>query len=73
MGLGRLLSIAASTITLTAENIGESLSRIRVKHLHSWVNRHIRPGTHVARMEDLIEPNDGTKLAQSPTIAILSF
>lgn len=62
---GQILSIAASTVKLSAQTLLESLRRCRLAHVQSWLLKNIGPGTHVARNEDLSDPGHGTKLAQS--------
>ncbi len=62
---GQFLSIAASTIELSGASLRESLKRCRIKHLRDWVKTKIVPGIHVARKEDLVDPDFGTKLAQA--------
>ena len=60
----QILSLAAITATLTATSLLDSLKRCRLSHVRSWINEHIKAGIHVARREDLTDPDKGTKLAQ---------
>jgi hypothetical protein len=62
---GQILSIAASTVKLSAQTLLESLRRCRLAHVQTWLLKNIGPGIHVARSEDLSDPGCGTKLAQS--------
>ena len=62
---GQILSIATSTIELSATTLRESLKRCRIKHVKAWVKENIIPGIHVARAEDLPDPTPGAKLAQT--------
>jgi hypothetical protein len=61
---GQILSIAASTVKLSAQTLLESLRRCRLAHVDTWLQNNLRPGIHVARREDLSDPTLGTKLAQ---------
>ena len=70
---GQILSIAASTIELSAETLRESLQRCRIKHVKAWVKDNVTPGVHLARGEDLVPPPQGTKPAQAEFAAIPNF
>jgi len=65
---GQILSIAASTVKFSVTTLAESLRRCRIGHVQAWLKDKIQPGIHVARREDLSDPESGTKLAQ-PQIA----
>lgn len=64
---GQILSIAASTMTLSAQALTESLGRCRIFHVQAWLKEHLKAGIHTARNEDLTDPGMGTKLAQTAT------
>lgn len=70
---GQILAIAASTVDLSITALRVSLSRCRIKNLRSWIKDHIATGIHVARREDLQDPDDGTKVAQCQIAAIPTF
>lgn len=70
---GQILSIAASTVKLSAQTLGESLRRCRLAHVQSWLRKNIGPGIHVARSEDLSDPGHGTNLAQSEIVPTPTF
>lgn len=70
---GQILSIAASTVDFGIETLRESLKRVRIKHLRSWVNEHITTGIHVVRREDLSDPDYGINPAQTYNASIPSF
>ena len=53
---GQILSIAASTATLSARTLAESLRRCRIFHVKTWLKENIKTGIHVARREDLAAP-----------------
>ena len=61
---GQILSLAASTVKLSAATLLESLRRCRIGHLRDWLKKNIQPGIHVARREDLSAPDAGTNFAQ---------
>lgn len=61
---GQILSIAASTVNLSASVLRDVLKRCRIGHVQAWVKTNIKAGIHAARGEDLSEPEDGTKVAQ---------
>lgn len=61
---GQILSIAASTVNISANALLESLRRCRIGHVQAWLKENIQAGIHVARCEDLSDPVDGTKPAQ---------
>jgi len=62
---GQILSIAASTVKFNATSLVESLRRCRIGHVHAWLKDNIQAGIHVARREDLADPEIGTNLAQT--------
>lgn len=62
---GQILSLAASTIQLSASKLREALQRCRMGHLRAWLTSNIGPGIHVARREDLTTQENGKKLAQA--------
>lgn len=62
---GQILSIAASTVNITASVLGETLRRCRIAHVQAWLKMNIKAAIHVDRGEDLSDPGDGTKLAQA--------
>lgn len=66
---GQILSIAASTVKLSAETLAQSLQRCRLCHVRAWLKANIKSGIHVARRQDLSDPENGTKLAQSEIAA----
>jgi hypothetical protein len=70
---GQILSIAASTVKLSTQTLWESLRRCRLAHVQSWLQNNIGPGIHVARSEDLSDPDHGTKLAQSTVVPTPTF
>lgn len=70
---GQILSIAASTVKLSVQTLLESLRRCRLAHVHTWLLNNIRPGIHVARSEDLSDPERGINLAQSQIAATPAF
>jgi hypothetical protein len=70
---GQILSIAASTVKLSVTTLAESLRRCRIGHLQAWLKDKIQPGIHVARREDLLDPEEGTKLAQKQVAASPAF
>ena len=53
---GQILSIAASTMRLSARTLSESLRRCRLAHVQAWLKENIKPGIHIARREDLKTP-----------------
>jgi len=61
---GQILSIAASTVKFSATSLVESLRRCRLGHVQAWLKGNIQSGIHVARRDDLLDPKNGTKLAQ---------
>jgi hypothetical protein len=69
----QILALAASTATLTATSLLNSLKRCRISHVKSWVREHIKEGIHVARREDLVDSQEGTKAAQRAAAASPSF
>ncbi len=62
---GQILSMAASTVSLSARTLIESLRRCRLSDVQAWLNENIKAGIHIARREDLKNPGTGTKLAQT--------
>lgn len=62
---GQILSLAASTVTLGARTLTESLRRCPIFHVRAWLKENIKAGIHAARSEDLTTPECGTKLAQA--------
>jgi len=70
---GQILSIAASTVKFSVATLAESLRRCRIGHVQTWLKDQIQPGTHIARREDLSDPEAGTKLAQTQITAISTF
>lgn len=70
---GQILSIAASTVNITASVLSDSLRRCRIAHVQSWLKKNIQAGIHVARREDLSERSDGTKLAQTKIATTPTF
>ena len=70
---GQILSIAASTVKFSATTLAESLRRCRIGHVQAWLKDKIQPGIHVARREDLSDPEVGTKLAQPQIAATPTF
>jgi Zn-dependent M32 family carboxypeptidase len=70
---GQILSLAASTASLNAPALCDMLRRCRISDVQSWLQEKIKAGIHVARREDLIEPNCGTKLAQPKNAATPTF
>jgi len=70
---GQILAIAASTANITASVLLGSLRRCRIAHVHSWLKENIQAGIHVARGEDLSDPECGTKLAQTTVAATPTF
>jgi len=69
----QILSIAASTVKLSATALAESLRRCRIGNVKAWIKDNIQPGIHVPRREDLTDPERGTKLAQLPSASIPTF
>jgi hypothetical protein len=70
---GQILSIAASTVNITASVLLGSVRRCRIAHVQSWLKQNIPAGIHVARGEDLSEPSDGIKLAQTEIATTPAF
>ncbi len=70
---GQILSIAASTMKLSAQALLESLRRCRLAHVQTWLQKNIGSGIHVARGEDLSDRGLGTELAQSPIVPTPAF
>ncbi len=70
---GQILSIAASTVKFSVTALAESLHRCRIGHVQAWIKDRIQPGIHVARREDLSDPEDGIKLAQLQIAATPAF
>lgn len=70
---GQILSIAASTVKLSAQTLWESLRRCRLAHVQTWILKNIKPGIHVARSEDLSDPNRGTQIAQTQIATTPAF
>jgi hypothetical protein len=70
---GQILSIAASTMKFSATALADSLRRCRIGHVQTWLKDNIQSSIHVARREDLSDPERGTKLAQSEAAAIPTF
>jgi hypothetical protein len=70
---GQILSIAASTVTFSVTTLAESLRRCRIGHVQAWLKDKIQPGIHVARREDLLDPERGTKPAQLQVAATPTF
>ena len=70
---GQILSIAASTVKLSAERLCDSLRRCRLFHVQTWLKENIKTGIHVARSEDLLDPGKGTKLAQTAIATTPNF
>ncbi len=70
---GQILSIAASTVKLSAQTLLESLRRCRLSHVQRWLQNNLAPGIHVARSEDLLDPERGIKLAQSQIATTPTF
>jgi hypothetical protein len=70
---GQILSIAASTVKFSVATLAESLGRCRIGHVQTWLKDQIQPGTHIARREDLSDPEAGIKLAQTKIAAIPTF
>ncbi len=62
---GQILSIAAGTIKISAQALSESLRRCRLSHVQTWLKENIKVGIHVARREDLSDPDTGIKVAQA--------
>jgi endogenous inhibitor of DNA gyrase (YacG/DUF329 family) len=62
---GQILSLAASTVRLSASSLEETLHRCRISDVRNWLKEKINSGIHVARREDLIDPENGTKVAQA--------
>lgn len=69
----QILSLAASTATLTATSLLHSLKRCRISDVRSWIKVHIKAGIHVARREDLIDSTKGIKHAQTAAAATPAF
>lgn len=69
----QILSIAASTVKLSATTLAESLQRCRLSHVQAWLTANLQPGIHVARRADLKDPKGGIKLAQAGIAAIPTF
>lgn len=70
---GQILSIAVSTVKFSVATLAESLGRCRIGHVQTWRKDQIQPGTHIARREDLSDPEAGIKLAQTQIAAIPTF
>jgi len=70
---GQILSIAASTAKFSTSTLAESLRRCRIGHVQAWLKDKIQPGIHVARREDLSDPESGIKLAQPQFAATSTF
>ena len=70
---GQILSLAASTVRLSASSLDETLRRCRISDVRNWLREKIKPGIHVARREDLTDPGCGTKLAQAHRDATPTF
>ena len=68
----QILAMVTSTAEITPELVRIALSTCRMKHLSDWCRRHLRPGIHRDRREDLqstqAEENlHNTKFAATPT------
>ena len=70
---GQILSIAASTMNLSVQTVSESLRRCRINHVRTSIKENIKAAIHLARGEDLSDPEDGTQLAQAEVAAIPDF
>ncbi len=70
---GQILSLAASTASLSASTVCDILRRCRISDVQSWLQEKITAGVHVARRQDLSEPGCGTKLAQPKVAATPTF
>lgn len=70
---GQILSIAASTVKISASVLLESLRRCRIGHVQAWLKENLQTGIHVARSEDLSEPGEGIQLAQTEIPTIPTF
>lgn len=70
---GQILSLAASTATITSQTLLESLSRCSISAVRDWVGEKIKQGVHVTRRLDLTEPPPGNQVAQSKVAAIANF
>ncbi len=70
---GQILAIAASTVKFSATALMESLRRCRLGHVQTWLEDNIKPGIHVARREDLSDPECGIKLAQTKVVSTLKI
>lgn len=70
---GQILSMAASTVSLSARTLIESLRRCRLSDVQAWLNENIKAGIHIARREDLKNPGAGTKLAQTEIATTPNF
>ena len=70
---GQILSISASTMTLSAKGLSETLQRCRLGHVQAWIKQNIKSGIHIARREDLSDTGNGTQLAQSKIAATPNF
>ncbi len=70
---GQILSLAASTASLSASTLCDMLRRCRLSDVQGWLQEKIKAGVHVARQQDLSEPGVGTKLAQPKIAAIPTF
>lgn len=70
---GQVLSIAASTMTISARTLLESLRRCRIGHVKTWLAENIGTGIQVARGEDLSDQRCGTNLAQPEIAATPTF
>jgi len=57
-----LLSLSAATVELTTELIGQALSACRMKPVDAWARKHLPPGTHTKRDEDLTPAPEEEKL-----------
>lgn len=70
---GQILSLAASTVRLSASSLDETLRRCRISDVRHWLKEKIKSGIHVARREDLIDQEDRTKLAQTEIATTPTF
>lgn len=70
---GQILSLAASTASLSASALNDTLRRCRISDVQSWLQEKIKSGIHVLRREDLTEPGFGTNLAQTKIATTPTF
>jgi hypothetical protein len=70
---GQILSLAASTASLSASTLCNMLQRCRLSDVQGWLQEKITAGVHVARRQDLIAPACGTELAQPKIAASPTF